>query len=181
LDAAALKTAAAAAISDNLLAWLNPQRKTSGAIGPERDIDVFSERLHELAAKAKITPWPHNAMRHSFGSYFLGRTKDENLTASEMGNSPEVIIKHYRVLVRDAEVTRYWRLTPGNIEKEGAITPTPQPAWAARQPKTSSPGNQFCRCDFALNGAKKIPTKDDKSVGHRREIWFVILNDGFSA
>ncbi|MGA3283409.1 MAG: tyrosine-type recombinase/integrase [Verrucomicrobiota bacterium] len=102
-------------IADNLLAWLNPHRKTSGAISPERNIDVFSERLHELAVKAGITLWPHNAMRHSFGSYFLGKTKDENLTASEMGNSPEVIIKHYRALVRDADVTRYWGQVPRNV------------------------------------------------------------------
>jgi hypothetical protein len=38
----------------------------------------------------------------------LGETKDENLTASEMGNSPEVIIKHYRAVVRDAAVAEYW-------------------------------------------------------------------------
>jgi len=54
-------------------------------------------------------------MRHSFGSYLLGKTKDENLTASEMGNSPEVIIKHYRAIVRDAQVTRYWAMVPGNV------------------------------------------------------------------
>ena len=115
-------------VADNLLAWLNPHRKTSGAISPEINIDVFSVRLHDLAVKAQITPWPHNAMRHSFGSYFLGKTKDENLTASEMGNSPEVIIKHYRALVRDADVTRYWRIAPGNVQAESAGTPTLPPA-----------------------------------------------------
>ena len=64
-------------------------------------------------------------MRHSFGSYFLGKTKDENLTASEMGNSPEVIIKHYRALVRDADVRLYWCVAPGNVQEESASTPTP--------------------------------------------------------
>jgi hypothetical protein len=52
--------------------------------------------------------------------YFLDRTKDENLTASEMGNSPEVVIKHYRALVRDADVTRYWRLAPDVVQEETA-------------------------------------------------------------
>jgi integrase len=114
-------------VTDNLLVWLNPHRKTSGAITPERNIDVFSERLRELAVKAAITPWPHNAMRHSFGSYFLGKTKDENLTASEMGNSPEVVIKHYRALVRDADVVRYWRTVPENVEEESSSVPTAEP------------------------------------------------------
>jgi hypothetical protein len=81
--------------------------------------------LRELAVKAAITPWPHNAMRHSFGSYFLGKTKDENLTASEMGNSPEVVIKHYRALVRDADVKRYWGVATGNVQEEIVNKPTP--------------------------------------------------------
>ncbi len=102
-------------LADNLIQWLNPHRRTRGPISPERNIDVFSERLRRLVKQAEITHWPHNATRHSFGSYFLCRTKDENLTASEMGNSPEVIIKHYRALVRDAEVTRYWRIVPASI------------------------------------------------------------------
>jgi len=82
---------------------------------PERNIDVFSQRLRGLAQKAAINPWPHNAMRHSFGSYFLGKTKDENLTASEMGNSPGVVIRHYRAVVKDAEITEYWRISPANV------------------------------------------------------------------
>jgi integrase len=102
-------------IADNLLAWLNPHRKTNGPLCPECNIDVFSERLRKLAVIATIIPWPHNAMRHSFGSYFLGKTKDENRTASEMGNSPEVIIKHYRALVRDVAVAEYWSLSPATL------------------------------------------------------------------
>lgn len=113
-------------IANNLTEWLKLHRKASGGITPERNIDVFSERLHGLSVKAGINPWPHNAMRHSFGSYLLGRTKDENLTASEMGNSPEVIIKHYRALVREADVNRYWRIAPGNVQGESASTPTPR-------------------------------------------------------
>jgi integrase len=102
-------------IADNLVGWLNPRRKEDGRICPERNIDLFSERLRELAVKAEITPWPHNAMRHSFGSYLLGKTRDENLTATEMGNSPEVIIKHYRALVRDTDVTAYWNVASENM------------------------------------------------------------------
>jgi len=102
--------------ADNLFEWLTPYRQSQGPVAPERNIDVFSERLRKLALRAAINPWPHNAMRHSFGSYFLGKTKDENLTASEMGNSPGVIVRHYRAVVRDADVTEYWRLRPNNID-----------------------------------------------------------------
>lgn len=112
-------------VADTLVEWLNPLQKTTGPISPEHNIDVFSERLHKLAVQAGITPWPHNALRHSFGSYFLGKTKDENLTSSEMGNSPEVIIKHYRALVRETDVKRYWRIAPGNVQEENSSKATP--------------------------------------------------------
>ncbi len=105
-------------IADNLLEWLMPHRQEHGPLTPENNIDVLSERLRALALEAGINPWPHNAMRHSFGSYFFGKTKDENLTASEMGNSPGVIFRHYRALVRDTEVMQYWRLSPSNVEQE---------------------------------------------------------------
>lgn len=97
----------------NVITWLkmysgNKQER----LLPMQNIDTFSERLREVANKAKILPWPHNAMRHSFGSYFLADTKNENLTASEMGNSPAVVIKHYRAVVHDAEANAYWALIP---------------------------------------------------------------------
>jgi integrase len=101
-------------ISDNLLDWLTPYRQKEGPITQDRNIDVFSERLRGLAHSAGISPWPHNAMRHSFGSYFLGKTKDENSTASEMGNSPGVV-RHYRAVVKDADVAEYWRISRTNI------------------------------------------------------------------
>jgi hypothetical protein len=63
-------------VSDNLLEWLNPRRKTTSAISLERNIDVFSERTHELAMKVETIPWPHNAIRHSFGSCFPGKSKN---------------------------------------------------------------------------------------------------------
>jgi site-specific recombinase XerD len=105
-------------IADNLFEWLAPHRQCQGPVAPERNIDVFSERLRSLTLQTAISPWPHNAMRHSFGSYFLCKTKDENLTASEMGNSPGVIFRHYRAVVKDADATEYWCLRPANVESQ---------------------------------------------------------------
>jgi integrase len=61
-------------IADNLVPWLIPHRKREGRLTPENNIDVFSERLRILVHKADIGSWLHNAKRHSFGSYFLGKT-----------------------------------------------------------------------------------------------------------
>jgi len=98
------------AISDNLLAWLEPLAHAEGSVAP--NVDAFGEKLKQLADEAEITPWPHNALRHSFGSFFYARTKNENLTAAEMGNTPQVIFKHYRALVKAKEVELFWKIQP---------------------------------------------------------------------
>ena len=37
---------------------------------------------------------------------------NENLTAAEMGNSPAVVFKRYRALVKPEEVEAYWNILP---------------------------------------------------------------------
>jgi len=44
--------------------------------------------------KAEIRPWPHNGLWHSFGSYFSALTKIENTIAADMGNSPQMVLRH---------------------------------------------------------------------------------------
>jgi integrase len=73
-------------------------------------IDNYSERLANLADKAEIRPWPHNALRHSFGSYYYALTRNENQTAAEMGNSPQIVFRHYRALVRPTECAAFWAI-----------------------------------------------------------------------
>ena len=58
-----------------------------------------------------------NALRHSFGSYHYASQADENRTAAEMGNSPAVIFRHYRALVKPEAAARFWKLVPSRIAK----------------------------------------------------------------
>ncbi len=82
--------------------------------------DVFGEYLKEIAKAADITSWPHNALRHSFGSYLYAKTQDVNRAAAEMGNTPNVIFKHYRALVRSSEAERYWAIIPKKAHRGSA-------------------------------------------------------------
>jgi hypothetical protein len=99
-------------IADNLAEWLKPRVKIEGRVAVSANQDVFGEHLREIAQAAGISQWPHNAMRHSFGSYFYAKTKEENRTAAEMGNSPAVVFKHYRALVRNGDEHKYWKINP---------------------------------------------------------------------
>lgn len=110
-------------INETLRDWLKPSIRTEGLVSPTASPDTFGEHLKNLVRKREATDsteerqavveeWPHNALRHSFGSYFYGLTKNENLTASEMGNSPAVIFKHYRELVKPVAVKEFWAIRP---------------------------------------------------------------------
>jgi len=113
-------------IQENLVEWLLKAEKKKGDVAP--DVDLFGERLKHLVngraanddkpgRPAVVKEWPHNGLRHSFGSYFFGKTKNENLTSAEMGNSPDVVFKHYRAVVKQPDVERYWQITPYSVAK----------------------------------------------------------------
>lgn len=104
-------------ISDNLATWLVTERKNSGLVAPQGR--EWRTGFTALIGAARITPWPRNALRHSFGSYHYALHKNENLTAAEMGNSPEMIFKHYRAVVFDKDEKRYWNLA----SKETKVIP----------------------------------------------------------
>jgi len=103
-------------ISDNLAAWLKPYAEAKGPVTSSTNEDVFGERLKDISQASGIKEWPHNALRHSFGSYFFAKSKDENRTAAEMGNTPGVVFKHYRALVRNGDEEKYWKINPNKTK-----------------------------------------------------------------
>ncbi len=56
--------------------------------------------------------WKHNALRHSFISYRVAQTQDVSRVALEAGNSPGMIFKHYRELVREADGKKWFSIMP---------------------------------------------------------------------
>jgi hypothetical protein len=55
---------------------------------------------------------------------YLAKHKHEGEAASWAGNSPNVIHNHYKGLVREADATEFWAITPGNAKNEIAALPT---------------------------------------------------------
>jgi integrase len=94
----------------NLRQWLLPLRKLSGPITPEN----FRKHFEEARTAAKISPWPNNALRHSFGSYHLKHFANDSQTRLQMGHwrDSEVLFGHYRRAVTRRNAERYWNLVP---------------------------------------------------------------------
>jgi integrase len=102
-------------IQPNLREWLAPYRTRIGRVCPvnlQRKINYDRERAGLRSG------WPHNALRHSFGSYHLARFNDAAKLALEMGNSPATIFRHYRQLVKPKDAERYWKIVPAVAGKK---------------------------------------------------------------
>jgi integrase len=94
----------------NLRAWLAPYRAhRRGAVCPG-NLRLKVEADRDRAGLRHN--WPTNALRHSFGSYHLAHFKDAAALALQMGNSPDVIFRHYRELVRPKIAAKFWNLFP---------------------------------------------------------------------
>ncbi len=97
-------------ISDNLAEWLRSYWKESGPVCPP------AWRWHRDAARkaAKLTKWPDNGMRHSFGSYHFAAHNNAALTATEMGHRGETrtLFGHYRALVKPKTAAAFWAIRP---------------------------------------------------------------------
>jgi len=97
-------------ISDNLALWLSTYASPSGRVVPA---DRPEGILGRLAKRAKIIPWPKNALRHSFASYHLAEHKDAARTALEMGHSNQnLLFSNYRNVVKAPEAAAYWKIVP---------------------------------------------------------------------
>ena len=62
--------------------------------------------------RSEENKWVPDAIRHTFGSMWQAKHKNINMLAEEMGNSPEVIRRHYKRAIPAEEVGPYWAIRP---------------------------------------------------------------------
>jgi len=109
-------------ISDNCAAWLERYSKPSG---PVINLSRADKQLFLYLAKKSGVPWKHNALRHSYISYRLAVIKDVGQVSLEAGNSPQMVFKHYRQLVRESEAQEWFVIRPPKIKASpGTVTAT---------------------------------------------------------
>jgi integrase len=117
-------------IPDNARAWLALCAKESGPVWPSSEearnlwnlarIEAgfgpfFSTRTAVNAAQAghgDLRPWPDNALRHSAISYRLALTRDLPRVATEAGNSPAIVQRHYAELVKPDAAKKFFAILP---------------------------------------------------------------------
>jgi integrase len=112
IDGAVAKTKARRVIeiNDTALAWLATCAKNSGLVV---DPANFRKRLDALRKAAKLVKdWPDNALRHTAATYAYALTQDAVRVSGMLGNSPDVLHRHYRGLATKHEAEQFFALRP---------------------------------------------------------------------
>ena len=156
-------------IQPNLKTFLAPYQGKHGSVLPvakeqETKGQPSRKRLERLRMKiekeAGLVPWQNNCLRHSFISYLYAETNDEKFTASQAGNSPEIVHKHYRALVTRKEAEEFWNIrplvnTPTNGTKNfGMSKPT-----KSKKTETTSPIAKKSKPAKKVESAKSSPRR----------------------
>ena len=96
------------------VAWLK--------IGGDLPLPRVSRRraLRKLRDFMGWEEWPKDVLRHTCASHWIALKKSYGAVAIEMGNSENILRKHYRAEVAQADCTKFWSLTPKSVKKEAA-------------------------------------------------------------
>ena len=103
-------------IAANLAQWLAPYARRQGKIWRGKHDEFYEAEAATAAATgkydAKPVAWKPNALRHSFISYRLAEVQSAAQVALEAGNSPAMVFRHYRELVKPAQAAAWFSIAP---------------------------------------------------------------------
>jgi integrase len=99
-----------------LAAWLEPCRKLDGKVFPG-GVHVYQRDFLKLRGDLKI-PDRRNGLRHAFCTYHFALHANENQTAAQAGNSPQMIHAHYKGLATKAEAEKWFNVMPSKSAKK---------------------------------------------------------------
>lgn len=100
-------------LCDAVIAWLSPLKQASGPICANLSVD----RIRDIARTAGLD-LANNGFRHSFISARVVVTGNVHETAMEAGNSPKVLHRHYRELLRPDEAAAWFSVSPSAVNTE---------------------------------------------------------------
>lgn len=97
-------------VMPNLREWLSPYYPRTGKIQPTN----YQNRWDALRRQVGLFQnWPHDGLRHSFGTWHFAKFQDLGKTAAQMGHSnPAITRKHYVVREDPSRADEYWNIAP---------------------------------------------------------------------
>jgi len=109
-------------IEDNLYHWLMSFKgECKGFVTNQTNLYKRQQKLrvkmgYKLCGKNETNEeWNEDTLRHTYASYWLGKYKQRGELAEHMGNSIEVIKKHYKKPVRNSDIAKFWEIVPASV------------------------------------------------------------------
>lgn len=97
---------------DTLIEALSPWRQATGPVCedkvPQREIEQIMAKVKDAHPSFR---WKHNALRHAYGSYRTALTQNVPQVALEMGNSIQMVKRHYLEAKTFEEGLRWFGIT----------------------------------------------------------------------
>ena len=103
-------------ISDNCLEWL----KLGAKLPIPNQNHQWAALMVKVKAELGYDKWPHDALRHSFCSYYLAAHENAAKTALQAGHTESILFKHYRKLVKKEQAEKFWNIFPEKTEELAA-------------------------------------------------------------
>ena len=97
-------------VMPNLHLWLWPYRSCTGPVRPSG----YQKRWDDLRRQVGMyVNWPHDGLRHSYGTWHFALYQDLGKTAAQMGHSLPIITRRHYVVREDPSRARdYWAIEP---------------------------------------------------------------------
>ena len=106
-------------LSPNAVAWLRHAKVCAHqALVPK---PMTLRRQFEKVRTMAGVKWVKHIMRHTAASMMLARDCDAAAVSLELGNSPAILMKHYRELVTREEAARFWSIEPPKAPERAAL------------------------------------------------------------
>jgi len=100
-------------IEDNLAAWLEtvPESDRDGSVVPSN----WAKKYQVVRKISGIGKRQQDILRHTYASAHLAAYSDFNTLQAAMGHgTTEMILKHYKVLMKKADAVKYWSIRPSS-------------------------------------------------------------------
>jgi integrase/recombinase XerD len=91
-------------------AWLREAKALRSALPLPHQ--AYRRALRRQRRHLGLARWPQDLCRHTAASYLLAHYQDAGRVALELGNSPQVLLTHYREIVTREEAKKFWALRP---------------------------------------------------------------------
>jgi integrase len=96
-------------------AWIKYHKENTLAGKPFVEKKALPNREKNIREQTLNGDWIQDGLRHGFGTYYKSKIKSVNLVADYMGNSSDIVKRHYARTVPADECLAFWSLTPEEV------------------------------------------------------------------